>query len=176
MNWVIRSAVAADAAELSKLAEQTFRVAFSDLNTPENMDLHCSSSYSTSIQAAEIVNPAVDTIVAESQGRLVGFAQMHFDPDSPDCVTLAPSVELRRIYVDRSFHGTGLAHDLMARVLQTAAIHDSEALWLGVWEQNPRAIRFYGRLGFSEVGDHAFLLGNDPQRDLIMVRRLRTSQ
>ena len=60
----------------------------------------------------------------------------------------------------------------MASVLDTATRHGARALWLGVWEQNPRAIRFYRRLGFREVGDHVFVLGTDPQRDLVMVRSL----
>jgi ribosomal protein S18 acetylase RimI-like enzyme len=46
----------------------------------------------------------------------------------------------------------------------------SDVAWLGVWERNPRAISFYRKLGFMEVGDHIFPLGHDPQRDIIMVR------
>ena len=172
MNWVIRPAVAADATGLSELAERTFRDAFSTLNTAENMDLHCASSFSPAIQAAEIAHPEIHTVVAGLHGRLVAFAQVHLRPEPPDCLSVAPSVELRRIYVDRELHGSGLARDLMAYVLQTATKHGAKAVWLGVWERNPRAIRFYQRLGFSEVGDHVFAVGTDPQRDLVMVRSL----
>lgn len=172
MNWMIRPAVAADAADLSALAERTFRDAFSALNTAENMDLHCAGAFSPAIQAAEIANPEIHTVVAESQGRLVAFAQVNLRPEPPDCVSVSPAVELRRIYVERSFHGTGLARDLMAYVLRMAAKQEARAVWLGVWEHNPRAIRFYRRLGFSEAGDHVFVLGTDPQRDLVMVRSL----
>lgn len=172
MNWIIRPAAEADSADLSELAERTFRDAFSALNTAENMDLHCAGAFSPVIQAAEIANPEIHTVVAESQSTLVGFAQLHLRPQPPDCVSISPSVELHRIYVDRSFHGTGLAGELMTHVLHTAAEHGARAVWLGVWEHNPRAIRFYQRLGFSEVGDHVFVVGTDLQRDLVMVRNL----
>jgi ribosomal protein S18 acetylase RimI-like enzyme len=60
----------------------------------------------------------------------------------------------------------------MAEVFEGAGRAGAAAVWLGVWERNPRAIRFYERNGFAAVGDHIFQLGSDPQRDLIMVRRL----
>ena len=172
MSWTIRPAVPADAAELSALAERTFRDAFAALNTAANMDLHCAGAFSPAIQAAEIADPELRTLVAEAQGRMVAFAQVHLQPEPLEGVPIGSAVELRRIYVEQRFHGTGVAHDLMAHVLQMATEHGAEAVWLGVWEHNPRAIRFYQRLGFSEVGAHVFVLGTDPQRDLVMVRRL----
>jgi GNAT superfamily N-acetyltransferase len=175
MTWVIRPAAATDAADLSELAERTFREAFAPLNTPQNMDLHCAKVFSPALQAAEIGNPDVLTVVAELRGKLVAFAQLHLRPESPSCVTVTPSLELRRIYVDSAFHGTGLARELLASVLATAERAGAAAVWLGVWERNPRAIRFYQRSGFSTVGDHQFVLGTDAQRDLVMVRNLTSS-
>jgi GNAT superfamily N-acetyltransferase len=172
MNWIFRPAVDADAAGLSELAERTFRDAFSELNTAENMDLYCASAFSPAVQAAEIANADIRTVVAESDGRLVAFAQVHLRSNPPGCVPVSPSVELRRIYVERSFHGAGLARDLMAHVLDAAVAHGAAVVWLGVWEHNPRAIRFYQGFGFSDVGDHVFVVGADPQRDLVMVRSL----
>ena len=172
MSWTIRPAIPPDAAALSELAERTFRDAFSALNTAANMDLHCARAFSPAAQAAEIADPGIRTIVAEAQGRLVGFAQVHLRPATPRCVAVAPSVELHRLYVDRSLHGTGLASELMDEVFATAAAHRARAVWLGVWENNPRAIRFCRRHGFSEAGDHVFVVGTDPQRDLVMVREL----
>jgi diamine N-acetyltransferase len=170
MTWAIRPAADSDAAELSELAERTFRDAFSDLNTAEDMDLHCATAFSPEMQAAEIANPGIVTLIAESRSRLVAFAQLHLRSHAPSCVPASPSVELHRIYVERAFHGTGLARDLMEHVLETADDHGAAAIWLGVWEHNPRAIRFYQRFGFSEAGDHVFMVGADPQRDLVLVR------
>ena len=115
-------------------------------------------------------------MVAEIRGELVAFAQLHLRPGAPSCVTETPALELLRIYVDSSFHGTGLAGDLLTSVLGTARRAGAAAVWLGVWERNPRAIRFYQRFGFSEVGEHQFVLGTDPQRDLVMVRSFGGSE
>ena len=171
-TWTIRPAVESDAAALSELAERTFRDAFAALNTPEDMDLHCSRSYAPAILAAQIVNPVVHTLVAELDGALIAYAQLRLDDTRPSCVAVSSAVELQRIYVDRRWHGTGVARSLMSRVIELAAGHGAEALWLGVWERNPRAIRFYQSYGFAEIGDHVFVVGNDPQRDLVMIREL----
>lgn len=170
MDWVIRPAGPGDAARLSELAEQTFRDAFSSLNTEENMNLHCATAFSPDIQSAEISNPEILTLVAESRNELVAFAQVHLRAATPACVSPSPAVELHRIYVERSFQGAGLAGDLLAEVIRSAEHHGAAAVWLGVWEHNPRAIRFYQRSGFVEAGDHVFVVGTDPQRDLVMVR------
>jgi ribosomal protein S18 acetylase RimI-like enzyme len=122
------------------------------------------------LQLAEIDNPEILTLVAESHNRLVAFAQLHLRSDAPACISSSPALELQRIYVERSFHGTGLANELLAEIFRSAEHHGAAAVWLGVWEHNPRAIRFYQRSGFVESGDHVFVVGTDPQRDLVMVR------
>lgn len=170
MEWVIRPADPADAAQLSELADKTFRGAFSSLNTEENMNLHCATAFSPEVQLAEISNPEILTLVAESRNRLVAFAQVHLRAATPASVSPSPAVEIHRIYVERSFHGAGLAGDLLAEVIKSAEHHGAAMVWLGVWEHNARAIRFYQRSGFVEVGDHVFVVGTDPQRDLLMVR------
>ena len=171
MDWTIRPALPSDAQNLSELAERTFRDAFSALNTPEDMDLHCATAYTPALQSAEIADPDVLTLVAESRGALVAYAQLRLHSATPACVDISPAIELQRIYVDQGFHGKGLAVELLAEVFWRAEQHGAAALWLGVWEHNPRAIRFYQRHGFVEVGDHVFVVGSDPQRDLLMVRR-----
>lgn len=107
---------------------------------------------------------------SRSHARLVAFAQLHLRPVTPACVAVSPAIELHRIYVEASFHGKGLAADLLAALFDRAEEEGAAAVWLGVWEHNPRAIRFYQRSGFVEVGDHVFVVGTDPQRDLVMQR------
>jgi GNAT superfamily N-acetyltransferase len=168
----IRRAHARDATALSVLAERTFRDTFAAVNTGADMDLHCSRVYSPALQAAEIADPGIVTLVADERGSLVAFAQLHRRGKSPDCVTASPAAELRRIYVDGALQGTGLAGRLLERVVEAAVEGGARALWLGVWEHNPRALRFYRRAGFVEVGEHVFMVGSDPQRDLVMARDL----
>ncbi|MEL6322107.1 MAG: N-acetyltransferase, partial [Cyanobacteria bacterium J06626_14] len=75
----------------------------------------------------------------------------------------------------KEWHGRGVAHKLMAKILSTASDAGADHIWLGVWEHNPRAIAFYGKYGFRVVGEHTFQFGSDPQRDLVMMAEVNTS-
>lgn len=165
----IRKADACDAKHLARLAERTFRDTFGALNTAEDMDLYCRNSFSEVIQAGEISDPNMMTLLGEEEGRQVGFTQLRWD-DAPICVAARSPGEIRRFYVVRERHGKGIAHVLMAAGLEEMRRHESDVVWLGVWERTPRAIAFYRKFGFKEVGDHAFPMGRDPQRDIVMVR------
>ncbi|MGA2708498.1 MAG: N-acetyltransferase family protein [Steroidobacteraceae bacterium] len=171
----IRRAEEDDALELSVLAERTFRAAFSESNTAANIQLHCGAKYGQALQLAEIREPSCETWVAETDGRLIAYLQLRLDAASPMISGERPT-EIQRFYVAASHHGTGLAHELMAHVLTRAEAAGSAALWLGVWERNPRALAFYGKWGFKLVGEHIFKLGDDPQRDLIMCREVQQNQ
>jgi ribosomal protein S18 acetylase RimI-like enzyme len=81
-------------------------------------------------------------------------------------------IELVRIYVDPRAIGTGLGARLMSASLDEAAAQGAQTIWLGVWEKNIRAIRFYERWGFTKVGEKTFVLGSDPQTDHVMARGL----
>jgi ribosomal protein S18 acetylase RimI-like enzyme len=171
-SWRLRAATVADAPTLAVLAERTFRYTFAPDNTPADMDAYCASAFGEALQRAEIEDPTMVTLLAEgNDGGIVGYAQ--FGPGGePESVAMRPAWELRRLYVEPALKGSGLAGQLMAEFLERAGLAGAAAVWLGVWERNPRAIRFYEKSGFSVVGDHVFQLGSDPQRDLIMVRRL----
>ncbi|HSC30607.1 MAG TPA: GNAT family N-acetyltransferase [Gemmatimonadaceae bacterium] len=168
----IRPAQASDARPLALLAEQTFRGTLEGMNTPEDMQLHCETHYSAALQLREILDPALETLVCERDGQLVGFAQLRWGP-SPECVGAQQSVEIQRFYVSQAWQGRGVAQALMATAIALAETHGADQIWLGVWERNPRAIAFYKKCGFAEVGEHTFLLGTDPQRDLVMRRPIR---
>jgi ribosomal protein S18 acetylase RimI-like enzyme len=162
----------ADALALAELAERTFRHTFAPDNSPADMDAYCAGAFGEARQRAEIEDPTTITLLAEGDdGRIVGYAQFGAGGE-PECVAARPAWELRRLYVEPDLKGSGLASQLMAEVFEGAGRAGAAAVWLGVWERNPRAIRFYERNGFAAVGDHIFQLGSDPQRDLIMVRRL----
>ena len=167
--WTIRRAVAADAAALAALAERTFRAAFEADNTAEDMAAHVARSYGPALQAAEIADRRLTTIVVEAEAALVAYSQLR-QGAAPPCVTGPSPLELQRFYVDAGWHGRGLAQALMAATLDEARVAGAGTIWLGVWERNPRAIAFYRKAGFDEVGAHDFLVGRDRQRDLVMAR------
>lgn len=166
---MIRRARDRDAARLAAIAEDTFRDTFAAVNTPRDMDLHCRTSFGEDIQSKELADPNAVTLLGEHEGRLAGFAQLRWG-ESPRCVAAAAPGEIRRLYVVRDFHGKGLAHELMQACLREMANRGSDVVWLGVWERNPKAMAFYEKNGFIEVGEHVFAVGTDPQRDIVMAR------
>ncbi len=171
----IRQAHSGDAKTLSAVAEATFRASFDAMNTTEHMKLHCRSSYSEQIQAAEISNPEIVTLLGEHEGRLVGYAQLRWG-EAPGCVSAKRPGEIQRLYVIEDWHGKGVAQELMNACIEEVKRRGSAAVWLGVWERNPRAISFYKKFGFVAVGEHTFPLGGDPQRDIVMVRAIASEQ
>lgn len=181
---VIRQAVQSDAAAVAALAESTFRATFASTNTADDMDLHCQQTYSESTQASEIADARMLTLVAEvgetslaaatASARSVGYAQVRW-MDAPQCVTASRPGEVYRLYVSSDWHGKGVAQALMTACLTAIAQRGCDVAWLGVWEHNPRALAFYRKFGFDVVGDHVFTVGTDPQRDLVMSRRVPTA-
>lgn len=165
----IRPADRTDAAPLAQLAEKTFRDTFGAANTAEDMELHCLTSYSETIQADEIVAPNMSTWLAVDGDRLIGFTQLRWGA-TPPCVQAKSAGEIQRLYVAADWLGKGVAQELMQTCLDEMRRRGADAAWLGVWERNPRAIAFYRKFGFVEVGEHVFPLGRDLQRDMVMTR------
>jgi GNAT superfamily N-acetyltransferase len=167
----IRRGTAADAELIAALGTTTFVTSFGAQNTPENLAKHVANAFGEGIQSRELADPAVTYLIAELEGRTAGYAQVR-EGDAPACVTGASPVEVRRFYVVSDFHGTGIAQALMNACADEARRRGGRTLWLGVWSQNPRAIRFYTKWGFEDVGGQTFMLGDDPQQDRVLARSL----
>ena len=170
----VRRAEATDAARLAALAERTFRAAFGPQNTRENMDAHCANAYGEAIQASEIADPRIETFICEDNFVLAGYAQLRWGA-APACVQALQPAEIQRIYVDPHWHGKGVAQALMAQMFVAAELGGADQIWLGVWEKNPRAMAFYRKFGFNQVGQHPFRLGEDVQNDWILCRDIRAA-
>lgn len=167
----IRLATAADAAALADLARRTFYDTFAATNNADDMALYLAEAFGIEQQTRELSDRDITSLVVESGGVLVAYAMLRGD-HVPDCVTGPNPIELWRFYVDREWHGRGIAQALMERVKQGARDRGAKTLWLGVWERNDRARAFYAKCGFADAGDHIFLFGTDPQTDLVMVTSL----
>jgi diamine N-acetyltransferase len=168
---MIRPAKSCDAASLAAIAERTFRETFAVDNSEENINLHCARKFSAETQSEEISDPQMTTLLAEVAGELVGFAQLRL-AHTAACVKGDRPAELHRIYVSSEWYGQGVANELMRAVCATAARAGIDCIWLGVWEHNLKAIAFYRKCGFSVVGEHPFVLGQDRQRDLILAAQV----
>jgi len=165
---VIRTATADDAARLSTFARRMFHETFAADNTPEDMAAYLSDAFNDARQLAEITDSKTVTLIAEENGSLVAYAQLRAGPP-PASVPDRHAIELVRFYVDRACHGRGIAQGLM-KAVDEAAAERAPTMWLGVWERNLRAIAFYAKCGFIDVGSHVFELGSDLQTDRIMWR------
>ncbi|HVR40680.1 MAG TPA: GNAT family N-acetyltransferase [Thermoanaerobaculia bacterium] len=172
MNIVIRPATIADAAALAEIAARTFNETFANDNDPADMALHSERAYGVKQQTKEIENPAIATLLAECDGVLAGFTQLRNGSQPPPLPDAPSPVEIARFYVDRQWHGRGVAQRLMAAAEEEAKRWNARTLWLGVWERNPRAKAFYAKCGFVDIGMQTFLLGNDLQSDRVMMREL----
>jgi len=167
----IRVATAADAAVVSELARRTFHDTFAASNDPADMALYLAGAFSIDIQTRELNDRDVTTLLVEEAGTAIGYAMLRTD-HVPECVRGPDPIELWRFYVDRAWHGRGVAAALMARVTTAAQQRGAKTLWLGVWERNDRARAFYTKCGFVDAGEHIFLFGSDPQTDRVMVTAL----
>jgi ribosomal protein S18 acetylase RimI-like enzyme len=166
----IRRAERTDAPTLSALGERLFRAAFGASNTDEDMELYLRSAFSPIRQARELAGPSTQAwLVEDESGAEIGYALVRLG--APDAEVDAKNpVEIVRFYVDSGWHGRGVASALMTTCVDQARVWGCDQIWLGVWDQNARAIAFYKKSGFRIVGSQPFLLGTDRQRDFIMVR------
>jgi ribosomal protein S18 acetylase RimI-like enzyme len=167
----IRLAAPDDAAAVAAFGERSFRETFGPENRAEDMDAYCAATYALERQRVELASPQRVTLLAEVEGTLVGYAQLRDGP-APACVTGPGPIELLRFYVDRRWHGQGIAAALMDETVSRARRRGGRTLYLAVWERNARAIAFYRKQGFREVGSQPFRLGEDVQTDRVMMREL----
>lgn len=165
----IRRGVASDAAMLADLGARTFSDTFAADNRPEDMVVFLATAFGLPQQTAELANPDYVTLFAEIDGVTAGFAQVRRHP-APDCVGGAAPIEIHRFYVDRPWHGRGVASVLMAACLDVVREFGGRTAWLSVWERNPRAVAFYTKHGFRRSGTTDFWVGPDRQTDHVLER------
>ena len=168
---LIRPAVLEDATLLADLGARTFCETFESICSPEDLAAFVAGTYGEATQRAELADPSRPGLVLEIDGIPAGFVQLRLGHREP-CVTGQRPVELQRIYVLRACHGGGHGAALMVASVALARAWGADQLWLGVWEHNDRALAFYVRWGFREAGDHIFRIGQQIDRDLILVKEL----
>ncbi|MFC1688698.1 GNAT family N-acetyltransferase [Pseudomonadota bacterium] len=168
----IRRGSVNDAADLAAFAARTFNETYSADNNPDDLRTHLNTTYGLAQQAAELSDPLVFTILARLNGELVAFAQVRRNMP-PLCVTHPDPIELHRFYVDQRAHGSGMASRLMQVVHQAARELQGRHIWLSVWERNPRAIAFYKKEMFVDVGSTFYAVGPDKQTDRVLVANVQ---
>ena len=166
MQVLIRRATVIDAEALSILSTQTFFDTFTGTCTEEDMQQFLEEYFNIDQVKKELANENDFYFFAEIDGILAGYIRMMEDYSNFDLMKKWKALELKRIYVDKPFHGKGIAKQLMGFVESFAMENKYEVIWLGVWEHNLRAKRFYEKNGFTDSGyTHGFPIGNTPQTD-----------
>jgi ribosomal protein S18 acetylase RimI-like enzyme len=169
----IRQASSVDAKVLTDLAYTTFWDAFAHhpKNAPDDLAHYMRQAFNMEQIAAELSDEKSIFLIAELEGEAAGYAKIIID-NIEDGITAERPIELSRLYSHQKFLGQGIGQKLMDACFERAIAEGRDVMWLGVWEFNPRAQRFYEKNGFSIVGRHVFQLGSDPQTDLLMERKL----
>ena len=169
----IRQARPDDAKLLTDLSYTTFWDAFAHhpKNAPEDLNHYMRQAFNEEQIAAELDEKDSIFLIAELDGKPAGYAKLIVGTTETG-ITAERPVELNRLYSHQEFLGKGVGQDLMDACFERARRHEHDVMWLGVWEFNPRAQRFYEKNGFRVVGRHTFQLGSDPQTDLLMQKEL----
>ncbi|WP_243320604.1 GNAT family N-acetyltransferase [Geothrix sp. SG200] len=170
----IRPALPDDATALAALGERLWRETYTGLIPASNLELHLAETFGPRQQAAELADPACRTLVIAEGNALLGYTLLRACGPEEGMASFhfVNPLEVARFYVDASLHGRGAAQALMAAALDHAASAGHDGVWLQVWEQNPRAIRFYAKAGFTDAGEATFRVGEQVDRDRVMLRRV----
>lgn len=169
----IRQAGLDDAKLLTDLAYTTFWDAFAEhpKNAPDDLNHYMRQAFNVEQIALELADEKSIFLLAEIDGALAGYSKLIVDSIETGIEAEHP-IELSRLYSQQKFLGQGVGQTLMNACFDHAREDSHDVMWLGVWEYNPRAQRFYEKNGFRIVGKHTFQLGNDPQTDLLMQRNI----
>ncbi len=153
--------------QLQEIGRLTFAETFSSTNSEENMKTYLEEGFSVEKLTAELQNPESEFYFATLNEVVIGYLKINFGQAQTE-VQEGNSLEIERIYVLQDFHGKKVGQLLYEKAIQIAKNKKVAFVWLGVWEENHRAIQFYTKNGFVAFDQHIFTLGNDEQTDIMM--------
>jgi len=164
---------------LRDLAERTFRDAWQDMNEPEAFEMYCREKFTVGQLQLEWESPDAEFYFARVNGLPVAYLKLNRDKDpgpSAEFDTPEPwqggAVQLERIYVLPDFQGQRIGEQLIRFTEERARQTGSGWVWLSVWKKSPRSIQFYERNGYSIFGVETFWVGDDPQPDWLMRKKI----
>ena len=171
MEVRITAASAKDIPLLTLLGRVTFEQTFARDNSVSDMQQYLMQNFNEARITEELADPTSNFILAFVDDEPAGYAKLK-ENRIPPGVSDTPALEIERIYARQEFLGKKIGKALMEYCLAFASDNGYQMVWLGVWEKNQRAIQFYEKWGFTVFGSHLFMLGTDPQTDLLMGKKL----
>ncbi|MDO5767811.1 MAG: GNAT family N-acetyltransferase [Spirochaetales bacterium] len=160
-----------DILDLQKIYRQTFFETFSEQNSEENMRIFLDKAYSEEKLKSEIEDKESETFLAVENQKTLGVLKINTGNAETES-GLENSLEIQRIYILKESKGLGIGTVLMNLAEKKARELGVSFIWLGVWEKNFPAQKFYTDKGFRRFSEHAFVLGDDIQTDFLMKKEL----
>jgi ribosomal protein S18 acetylase RimI-like enzyme len=167
MNVKIRKINIDHLSQLQKIGKTTFAETFAEHNTKEDLEKYLDESFSNEKLSSELNSPHSSFYFAEIDNNVVGYLKINFGASQTELKD-NKAVEIERIYVLQAYHGKKIGQLLFNKAIEIAKEHKANYVWLGVWEENHRALQFYKKNGFVQFDTHIFKLGNDEQTDIMM--------
>jgi ribosomal protein S18 acetylase RimI-like enzyme len=167
MQLVFKKCSVNDLDQLVQISKSTFIDAFEADNNPDDFKVYIDFAFNKSKLTEELENPFTTFYFVYADNDLVGYIKLN-ENDAQSDLKGKDSLELERIYVIREFQGIGLGKLMLQQVKKLASQSIKTFLWLGVWEHNKAAIKFYEINGFSKFGMHPYYIGKDEQMDWLM--------
>ncbi len=165
---IIRRADTADVSRLSLICDATFLETFAGQIAGDALVAHCRSKHSPEF-LADLLGTGAKAWLAELDDAPIGYAML----TAPELdAAQEGDIELKKIYVLSRFHGKGVAALLFDAALEAAA--PNRRLLLGVKDDNSRAIAFYTKQGFHQIGTRRFDVGGKLYDDLVLARDLNS--
>lgn len=158
--------------QLIDVSKETFDDTFRANNTAENMAHYLATAFTMEKMTDELNHPHSQFFFALLDGDIAGYVKVNTEDAQTEQIAKA-QLEIERIYIRQNFQKRGIGQLLMNKALHIAQSKGYAGIWLGVWEKNPNAIRFYEKAGFKQAGNHSFYMGDEEQTDYIMVKVLR---
>jgi ribosomal protein S18 acetylase RimI-like enzyme len=152
---------------LQTIGRQTFSETFAPYNSAENLVQYLEQSFATVKLSQELTNTASAFYFAEENGQVVGYLKINVGQAQTE-LNDEHALEIERIYVLKQYHGKKVGQLLYEKAIQIALEMKKQYVWLGVWEENHRALQFYKKNGFVEFDKHIFKLGDEEQTDFMM--------
>jgi diamine N-acetyltransferase len=163
----IKRVTVSDLDQLQHIGRQTFYETFSAGNTEENMRKYLEEGFTVEKLSAELNDKNSEFYFASLDNQVIGYLKLNFGQSQTE-IKEDKALEIERIYVLKEYHGKKVGQILYDKAIQMARLKNVDYVWLGVWEENPRAINFYKKNGFVEFDKHIFKLGDDEQTDIMM--------
>lgn len=167
----IKKADFGDLETLKEISRSTFFETFAESNSESDMQQYLNVNFSLDKLGAELGNKDSLFFIAWDGAFAIGYLKVNSAQAQTDLCE-DHSLEIERIYVLNAYHGKKVGQLLYDQAVEIADQLGKTSVWLGVWEQNPRAIRFYEKNGFVAFGSHVFKMGDDEQIDIMMRKPL----